>query len=572
MYGFIVTKGCAYGGNRLSGAEELQCGDVHVYYRQLPRFERDHLFFQDEKRLVLLDGVIFNKAELLRDYGDDDWARVFLRLADEEGERLAARLRGSFCGAVYEKAGGRLLAFTNQSGERTVYYGSASGRFFLASHLTLLAELLREQGLAVSPDVQSCRQLMGLSSILHGGTPVAGLRRLTAGKLLIWENGSVEEKRYHMFRNVPEHDLTLDECIDELDRRFRKAVDRIYGKNREYGYQSECDLSGGLDSRLAVWVAHDLGYRDILNVCYCQKGKIDNKTSRKIAKDLGNEYYFLPLNGGDFLKEIDEATEKFGGQVSYVICTGANRAMKEVAKRNVGLCVTGLLGEIHNAYWVEGDSHTPPAYTPIRYSSVVSVQVPDSYAEGYDNFEQMNLYELSFPLFMSSSLVRQQRFEVTSPFVDVDYLEFAYRIPLKWRRNYWLTMSWMVKKYPQCAQYVWQTKRMPVADYYNARRYLPKTLGDGANYVKGLCNKAFRVLRIPARLSFSDDMNPFGVWYHNNSSLRNFMAAYYTENLPLVRDAALRADIEKTWRSENARDKLQALAVLAVFKLYFAEA
>ncbi len=572
MYGFVITKGCAYQGSRLSEAYELSFGDTHFYYHQLPKFEKDHLFFQNDSLIVLLDGVVFNKAELLAQAGSDDWAAVFLGLYAEEGERVASRLRGSFCGVIFEKASGRLLAFTNQSGERPVYYGSFVGMFCLASHVTILTELMAAQGIPVKPDIQSCRQLMGLGSILHGGTPVQGLRRLTAGKLLLWADGQGEEQRYHMFHNVPEHDMSLDECVDELDRRFRQAIDRIYGKNREYGYQAECDLSGGLDSRLATWVAHDLGYRDILNVCYCQTGKIDHKTSRKIAADLGNEYYFLPLDGGEFIKDIDETTEKFGGQVTFVICTGANRAMREVARHNIGLCVTGLLGELHNAYGVQGEAHTPPDFTSNRYSAAVPVVIPDAYKGDYESFEQMNFYEHYALLMLSSALVRQQQCEVTSPYVDVDFLEFSYRVPLKWRRHFQLTMTWMVKKYPKCADYVWQTKRMPVSSYFYGQTYLPKIGDDVVRFAKRVCNKIFRTLRVQTLLSFSDDMNPFEVWYATNPDLRRFIDAYFRENLSLVHDEALRADIEKTFSSDGITDKLQALSLLSVWKLYFSEA
>ena len=463
------------------------------------------------------------------------------------------------------------MLFTNQSGEKTVYYGCDTGRFFAASHVTLLAELMKEQCIPVEPELGSCRQLMICGDILHGGTPLRGVRRLTAGKYLLVSRYQPVENRYHMFRNLPEHDLSLEECVEELDRRFRTAVDRIFAKNREYGYQAECDLSGGLDSRLATWVAHDLGYTDMLNICYCQSGKIDHKTSRKIAKDLDHEYFFLPMDGGGFLMDVDQVTEKFGGQVTYLICTGANQAMQEIARHEVGLCVTGLLGEIHNAYWVQGDTHTPPDYIANRYSDVVPVKIPEVYKADYDNFEQMNLYEYSMLLFMSSALVRQQQCEVTSPFVDVDFLEFAYRVPLKWRRNYLLTMTWMVKKYPECAEYVWQTKKMPVSSYYHHKKfYLPKAVGEAGDLLKRMCNKAFRLTNIHVSFALSDEMNPFEVWYRSNAELRRFIEDYFKKNLPLVRDDLLRRDIQKTYDMGGARDKLQVIALLSVFKLYFA--
>ena len=111
-----------------------------------------------------------------------------------------------------------------------------------------------------------------------------------------------------------------------------------------------------------------------------------------------------------------------------------------------------------------------------------------------------------------------------------------------------------------------------VSSYFYGQTYLPKIGDDVVRFAKRVCNKIFRTLRVQTLLSFSDDMNPFEVWYANNPDLRRFIDAYFRENLPLVQDAALRADIEKTFSSGGITDKLQALSLLSVWKLYFSEA
>lgn len=570
MYGFYISNCPSQRGAAVLGeGKTLSFGGIQFMYHPMPKFEGDKLFYEDEEKILLLDGVIFNQRELMSDVSGS-WQFVVDGLYRNNPENFFSVLRGSFCGAVLEKASLRLTAFTNHSGEKTVYYTVQNGIFIVASHNNILTEILRENHLPVQPDTAACRELIACGSILAGKTPFQQVRRVTAGKYVSICNDSAEETRYHIFRNVPEHTLSLDECIEELDKRFRKAVDRIFSKNKEYGYMGECDLSGGLDSRMVTWVAHDLGFQNIANVCYCQSGNIDHTTSRRIARDLGNEYVFLPMNGGDFLTEVDEVVDKFGGQVSYLICTGANRAMKELKNKNIFLCATGLLGELHNAYWVEGEKHTAPAYTALRYSSVIDYTVPAEYSVGYENYEQMNLYEFSALLFLSSSLVRQQQAEVTSPFIDVDYLEFAYRIPLQWRQNYGLTKAWMVSKYPKAASYVWQTKRMPVSYVYYNKIYWPKVAGDVRSFFVRCINKVGRTLHVPIQISQRTDMNPFDVWYRTNPALRKFVQSYYEEKLPLVKDADLRQILTETFTKGAARDKLQAVNLLAVYHRYFA--
>lgn len=573
MYGFLVVKGNAKETKpaALIGCRKISCKDITMYYAPLPKFENDHLFYEDETKIVLLDGVVFNKKELLTQYGKSDWRSTFEILYAKNQTLFFNQLRGSFCGAVYEKKKDALCLFTNQSGERMICYTHRANLFAAATHNNILVEFMKEQGMTVSPNIQACRELLAMGSVLHGGTPFEGIFRLMAGNYVLLDSkGSCQEQRYHMFHNIPEHDLSLDECIEELDKRFRKAVDRIFSKNTEYGYKAECDLSGGLDSRMATWVAHDLGYKNILNVCYCQSGKIDHKTSQKVAHDLGNDYFFLPMDNGEILKDVDEVVDKFGAQLLYFMCTGANRAVKEMSSRGVGLSVTGLMGgEVHNAYWVEGSEHTPPRYTSDRYSKIVPLTVPESYSNGYENYEQMNLYEYGYLQFLSSAIVRQQYCETATPYVDVDYLEFAYRIPLKWRQNYCLMPTWMMKKYPEAAKYVWQAARMPVENYFNHKLYWPKVLNDFSYIPKQFTNRVARRLKIPFQFSQCSDMNPVNLWVLQNKDLQNFFENYYRDHINDVSDQSLRKDIQKTFEKGYGMDKTMAINLLGVYKRYF---
>lgn len=568
MKGFLITKSCAAAETGLDEPKKLTWADWKFSYSPLDKFENDRLFFADEDKIVLLDGVIYNKNEIIASGSFSDWKQAFQSVYAAAPESFMLELRGSFCGAILNKRNGSLMAFVNQSGEKPLYYCSDGEFSVLASHNNLLLPVLKGRGKAIAPDEEGCIELLTLGYCLHGNTPFKDVSRLMAGKRLTIDAAGCRESRYHMFRNIPEHELGLDECVNEADIRFRRAVSRIFEKNREYGYQGECDLSGGLDSRLVTWVAHDLGFENVLNVCYCESGGIDHTTSKKIAEDIKNEYLFYPMDGGQFLMDIDEVVDRFGGQLSYIVCTGANRVMKEVAKKNIGLTATGLLGELHNAYWTEGEVHTPPALTKNRYCSRVDFQLPESYKADYDNYEQMNLYEFSNLMFLSSAIVRQQRFEVASPFIDVDFLEFAYRIPLKYRKEYLFTKTWMVNKYLQAAKYVWQTKRMPVDKSYYNNFYLPKAVDDARNIVIRLINKAARVVNLSYQISLRAEMNPFEKWYRVNPDLRAFIENYYAENICLVMQPQLLEAVRKAY-SGDVRDKLQAINLLAVYKRYF---
>lgn len=567
MFGFVVTNSIKTNVEKLGNAKKITFNSINFYYNPLPKFEGDKLFFEDDEKVVLLDGVIFNNRVLMDQYSCNDWQECFLKIYAESPENFMDKLRGSFCGVILRKKDETIFAFENQSGEKPIYYTNKRDFFVIASHNNLLLPIVESNGINVEPDVQGFKELTALGYCAHGNTPFKGVKRLLAGKVAYIDNGCVREARYHMFRNVPEHELSLEECVEEFDRLYRAAIKRIYSKNEEYGYQGECDLSGGLDSRMATWVAADFGYKNILNVCYCMSGNLDHTISKKIASDLGNKYYFLPMDGGEILKDVEEVVDKFGGQVSYIICTGANRAMKEISKHNIGLSITGMLGGCINAYYTEGDYHTPANFTTNKYSTAVEFTEPDEYKLEYDNYEQLNLYEFSNLLLLSSLIIRQQVVEATSPLIDVEFLEFVFKIPLKYRRKYVLMEKWIVEKYPEAAKYVWQTMRMPVDKHYNEKIYIPKLIDDARTFIVRCINKVARMVNLPLQISFKSDMNPFELWYRTNSEVKNYINNYFTDNINYVTNNELKKYAEEAFAGD-ARDKIQAINLVAVYKRY----
>ena len=181
----------------------------------------------------------------------------------------------------------------------------------------------------------------------------------------------------------------------------------------------------------------------------------------------------------------------------------------------------------------------------------------------------MNLYEEDNLLLMTSVAVRQQEWEAVSPYVDVEFLEFAYRIPLKWRTHRYAAEMWIVTQYPGAAKYVWQKTGKPVNKSFRNEFYFPKAVDDVRTMIYRCINKAARILNIPKQLIFQNEMNPVETWYRTNSRLREFYQRYYQENISRIQDPALRDDVRKTFEEGTAQDKIQAINILGIYKRYF---
>ena len=110
---------------------------------------------------------------------------------------------------------------------------------------------------------------------------------------------------------------------------------------------------------------------------------------------------------------------------------------------------------------------------------------------------------------------------------------------------------------------------MPVDKHFRNQMYLPKVWDDIRTLGIRCINKAGRLLKLPVQLSIKTDMNPFELWYRTNSKVREFLDHYYRDNIALVTDPDLRKDLDTTFTKGDARDRIQVVNLLAIFKRYF---
>lgn len=142
------------------------------------------------------------------------------------------------------------------------------------------------------------------------------IRKLTAGHYLKYGEGKLVEIQYHRFSNKPV-EMSLEEAIEGIDQRFREAVRLDFEKDKEYGYKHMATLSGGLDSRMTVWVAHELGYQKQLNLTFCQSNYLDFQIAQEIATDLKHDFVFKALDNGNCIYDIDNVTKLTGGNACF---------------------------------------------------------------------------------------------------------------------------------------------------------------------------------------------------------------------------------------------------------------
>lgn len=532
MHGFFGTYGKSIAWD-LSGFEDqslvkrtYSMGALNLTQLTLPKFLNDKYFTEIDGCFLATEGVLFES---------DKPEEALMRYRNED-TTFWSRWRGSFAGVLYDSQTDTLLIFNDHIGSKMLFYVQTKDGFVFASDLLLLAKAIG----ATEGDSSFIKTLLDAGYTGDERTFVSGIKRLTAGQCLRLCGTSLQIVEYHRFDNTPwEYDEAA--MIKETDRLFRQAVSRVVHKNEQEGLQQFYPLSGGLDSRMTEWIAHQITTRPIVNYTYSQSGHYDHLLPQEISKALGNKWQFMPLDGGNYLTQIDAISHVTEWLINYNGPSEIYAFASQQDWTDKGVVLTGVNGD--NILAVITDSRR----------------------------EMDLLYSLSFAgNGLGSPLVLQHYTESYSPFCDVDFLNYVLHIPTSKRHNYYFYDKWILATYPDAAK--WHHKHEPIG----ARRKMVTVAG--RNMALRDVPKRF-ILTILKRLHIydgyridEDSMNPYDRWVKENPQILEQMETYYAAHRHLFKDAKLAAICENKMRMGTMMEKCKVLTVLSAFKAFVGNA
>lgn len=537
-------------------------GQCRQYNNLLAKFPKDQVFLDEGGQISFLDGYVHNKEHFYTD-GAKDWQHAFAHAMGEDAVRCLRTLRGGFCGYIYNRQDSGVTAYTDQVSVKTLYYYVDGSRWMVSSHISYMTAVLQANGLPYHFNETAAKYMLTYGYMLDGSTFVKEIHRLLPGQLVRIKDGSIAVERYYMIPNR-EVRMSEQEAVGKIDTAFREAVRREFEKDREYGYRHLVDLSGGLDSRMVSWVAHDMGYTDQLNVTYCRSGYLDEKISGRIARYLGHEYVFKPLDDIGWMYDIDEIVLKNNGAALYTGITGGDRLLKTLNTEQFGIEHTGMIGDaVLSTFYHDRDfNYGKPRLGLHRYSERLPYIFSDEITREYPCQEMFAIYTRGMLGAQTSYIIRQHYVETASPFMDVDFLETVFSLPFAYRNGHHIYLKWMQQKYPEATQFGWEKwggiKPREDQIFFRKIRTTQKLLW------QAVC-KAFR---LPDR----DNMNPLDFWYQGNPRIQKYYRKYYDHSIHhWAIDKELRSDIAQMFTEGNVTEKSMALTVLASVKACFRE-
>lgn len=569
---------------RLKLIQETLAGKGYcIERRTVNKFLYDKVFAENKNLLLVVDGVILNSRELTLKYRSKNFTECVEKMYYDEGETFFNAFRGSFSGVIYDKIENKWIIYTNHTGDKQVFYSQLNDTLLFGSEMHCMVETLNKNGFPVSINETGVYLVLTHGFVIEDHTLVNEVKKLPAGHYLRYEKNGLEEIQYHRFSNKPNKKMTTQDAIEGIDKFFRNAVRLQFEKDKEYGYKHLTTLSGGLDSRMTVWVAHEMGYKEQLNTTFSQSNYLDFSIAQEIATDLKHDFLFKALDHGNFVKDIDNVTRLTYGNANFFGLSHGKSMYDAINFEPYGIVHTGMIGDAIIGTFFKKNEYNAEVKIGQGAYSLEMIERLDNYKfkYEYENEEIFCLYTRAFTGANQGMVVFQEHTETVSPFCDVDFIEFCYSIPLNLRFNHKIYFDWIFKKYPLAAEYVWEKKRTKIKPIENKElkymnlfgnrvpsisdeRFLKWMIGAILRKV-GLREKGAKA-KIP-NVPNNNNMNPVDYWFHDNKEFDFFITNYFENFQSFISNKQLRTDCQYMFNIDNVEMKLQVISAVAGIKI-----
>ena len=266
-------------------------GPVGLGHRRLAIIDRAHgqqpMANEDGRVQVVFNGMIYNyralREELSRAghrFATNCDTEILVHGYEEWGTGLLERLNGMFAFAIWD--GEQLFAARDRMGEKPLYYAWQDRIFYFASEIkSLLAHL------QAAPNIPA--DFLVFENTLSDDTLFAGIKKLLPAHYLIVRDGTVRVTRYWAPPDRVDEQITARAAVQELRDLVYDAIKLRLQAEVPVGMY----LSGGLDSSLIAAIARP---PIVFTSYYDAPGKFDEREpARAMARHIGAEQLCVTL-------------------------------------------------------------------------------------------------------------------------------------------------------------------------------------------------------------------------------------------------------------------------------------
>lgn len=489
---------------------------------------------EERKLWLILDGELYNAAELRRHLGNDargcddplDDANLCLALFRNEGVSFVSKLNGQFNLALYSENDESLLLANDRYGYRPLFLSETANELLFASEMKAILAVLKE---TPEPDPIGLLQIIGQGSALGDRTWLSPIRVMPPGTMLHITPHKIRRERYFRlrFRNGGPG-MSARSFVEGFGVKLREAVDRLFRGPARVGIS----LSGGLDSR-SVLLAIDPKYLPITAYTFGYPESRDVRYARLLAELVGIPHIHLEFAHG-YLGEVlprvvwrNEALFPFTSSTSPYFHDRISRHMDVILN---GHCGDALTGSHIRPYMMVGRSRKKLIQRMYASREVVSKETLSLvFNRGFYNRHAGELFGAMRETFADideddppnvadawdmenrqrrgtfhSPGVDRYLFEARTPFLDNELVDHLVTAPPRWRFQQRAYKQMIVNAFPHARRVPWAYTGRPLSSSFTVemiqtvrefiRNRAIRTVGRLTNQGAGVTGQDFRNL------------------------------------------------------------------------------
>ena len=538
---------------------------IKILIKESSKFLSDSIKYEDENIRIETFGILLNYRNLLSKYKVKDLSKLIQLLYNKYSEQFISHFRGNFIICVFDKKEQKWLIYTNQIGDKRVYYSGIGSEVIISDSIKKITSVYKNKQQNYSLNYIAAYELLTYGHLLNEKTLVNEIKRLLPGNYLVIKKGNLAIKKYYNIDNEVDNSLKETEIIEGLDYHFRNAISLQFNKDIEYGYKHLVALSGGLDCRMTTWIADEMGYNNITNYTFSQYNYLDMTIAQKIADSIHSKWIYISLGNGDLLKDIENIipiTEGVHAMLAHTYYAHSLLPTTEYGIHHSGSLGDVIIGSYENQINTRGISHQK-----VVSNKLISKLGNNSFSN-FKNQELYTFYNRGLNGILSSHLINQAYSETVSPFLDPDFLDFCFSIPMKYRLHHNIYKKWIIQRYPEASKIKWEKTNGYITEPSISIRKKDVLIRKIPSFIIENALLKFGIKTFSGSGSKAH-MNPYEFWYRNNPSIGDNFSHIFESKIDLIEDKELKTDIQNLFNKGNVFEKMLVVNFLSSVNYLF---
>ncbi len=536
--------------------EEFQYGNFTYGRSVINKFLDDRVLYEDKNIIIGFEGVFYNK-ETKKSY------ETILQWYQKEGIGFIKKVKGQFCGFIYDKKLEKLYIYNDHLSSKPLYIYHAKDIFIFASEFKVITRLLSQLNVERVLDYDAVYSMLTFGYMLNDVTYEKNTKKLNYATIFgIDKNFNREEKQYFHYRKKENGDLSKEEIIEKIDELLIKSVKECWSKDDEYKYKHYSFLSGGLDSRVNLFLAKKLRYEDVLTMTFSQSGSSDEKIAQEIASKENYKHLFYSLDNGKFLeKDLEKFVLANDGLAILNGSASGYDFLSTLNHQKFGALHTGQIGDLLFGSYIKKQFTPQQGIMSNQKQLLNQITFFKNYVNEYKNNSEIFGYEQRvINGTLNGDRTASHFTDMISPFYNRELIEFCLTIPDIFKKDEAIYLDWFNTKYKNISEYKWESAGVK-PENINVVKY--------AKQIKRYKNAALR------RIGFNiNDMNPFDVWLRNNKNILKNLDSLYEQYIHHIKDDSLQKILKDMYNTDiryshyGRNNKFLVITVLLSYHLH----